>query len=88
MHKLDVTGLRSPSPILAVRRALVGLDLGQHLVVIGDDPAMIADIPAFCTNGGHSLIMAEHSNGSLRFELARGEIATPSAEIVPLRRAS
>lgn len=88
MQTLDVTGLGSPSFILAIRRVLLGLEVGAHLAVVGDAPEMIAEIPAFCTNGGHSLIMAEQRDGMLRFEIARGEIAQPSAEIVPLRRAS
>ncbi len=72
MTELDVTGLTRPRPILKIRRALMALNAGERLEVTGDDPALISDVPAFCAQSGHKLVMAHQHGKHLVFELARG----------------
>jgi len=73
MQRLDVSGLIRPAPIRQIRRALAALAAGERLEVAGDDPALIEDVPAFCMQAGHALIMArEQENGGLVFLIARG----------------
>lgn len=72
MIELDVTGLTRPAPILKIRRALMTLKAGERLEVTGDDPDLISDVPAFCTQAGHRLVMAHQHGKRLVFELARG----------------
>jgi tRNA 2-thiouridine synthesizing protein A len=45
---LDCRGQRCPLPVIALARRLPELELGQVLVVLADDPAAAADIPAWC----------------------------------------
>lgn len=73
MQRLDVSGLTRPAPIRHIRRALCGLAAGERLEIAGDDPALIEDIPAFCMQAGHALIMARDADdGGLVFLIARG----------------
>jgi len=73
MQRLNVCGLTRPTPILRLRRALCGLDAGEQLELTGDDPALVEDVPAFCAQAGHALIMArEGEDGRMVFEIARG----------------
>jgi tRNA 2-thiouridine synthesizing protein A len=42
---LDVMGLRCPIPVQRVRSALRSTQPGQTILVIGDDPESLHDIP-------------------------------------------
>lgn len=42
---LDVMGLRCPIPVQRVRTALRSMQTGQKILVIGDDPESLHDIP-------------------------------------------
>ena len=53
---LDATGLLCPLPVLKARKRLQGLQSGDILRVVADDPAAIIDIPHFCNETGHVLI--------------------------------
>ncbi|RMF15829.1 MAG: sulfurtransferase TusA family protein [Alphaproteobacteria bacterium] len=75
MHDLDVSGLRRPAPILKLRRLLKRLPPGERVRLVGDDPALVDDVPSYCAQAGHRLIHAEDSGGRLAFEIARGAIA-------------
>ncbi|GEQ97002.1 transcriptional regulator [Iodidimonas gelatinilytica] len=72
MHEIDVRGLQAPFPILKIRRALAAMEPGIKIKAIADDPALIADLPAFCQQAGHRLIMAHQQGSQLIFELERG----------------
>ncbi|GER07869.1 response regulator SirA [Iodidimonas muriae] len=72
MHEIDITGLKAPFPILKIRRALAAIEPGTKIKAIADDPALIADLPAFCQQAGHRLIMAHQQGSQLIFELERG----------------
>ncbi|AEI74847.1 sulfurtransferase TusA [Candidatus Moranella endobia] len=53
---LDVCGLRCPEPVMMVRKTVRGIDCGQTLLIIADDPATIRDIPIFCRFMEHTLL--------------------------------
>ncbi len=72
MHDLDVTGLRRPAPILKLRRLLKRLPPGEQVRLVGDDPSLVDDVPNYCAQAGHRLILAEDAGGRLAFEIARG----------------
>ena len=42
---LDVMGLRCPIPVQRVRATLRTMESGQTILVIGDDPESLHDIP-------------------------------------------
>ena len=88
MTRLDVRGSTGPEPVIRIRRALLGLAGGEILEVTADDKALIADLPAFCTNSGHRLIMAEALEDRMIFAIAaRESVAAPDGGGVAMLRA-
>ncbi|HEX2253134.1 MAG TPA: sulfurtransferase TusA family protein [Thermoanaerobaculia bacterium] len=65
---LDLRGLFCPLPVLLTDRALSPLAPGARLTVLGDDPAIHGDLPAWCAETGHRLVALEElPGGVLRF---------------------
>ncbi len=56
---IDLLGLKCPLPVLKIQKALKGLAKGDQLEVIANDPLAIIDVPAFCQESGHKLILQE-----------------------------
>lgn len=52
----DLRGLQCPLPVLKAAKRLAGMTPGSRLWIETTDPLAIIDIPAFCTESGHSLI--------------------------------
>jgi tRNA 2-thiouridine synthesizing protein A len=52
---LDARGQRCPLPVIALARRARDLDDGARLIVLADDPAAQADIPAWCRLKGHGV---------------------------------
>jgi tRNA 2-thiouridine synthesizing protein A len=50
---LDTRGLRCPLPVRLARARLRALPDGAVLQVVGDDPLIVLDMPAFCAQEGH-----------------------------------
>lgn len=65
-HRLDTTGTFCPVPILLTAREMAGLRPGEHLEVLGDDPAIREDLPAWCAQTGHRLVEMEEEGGLIR----------------------
>jgi tRNA 2-thiouridine synthesizing protein A len=60
-RRLDVTGTFCPLPILLAARELLRLAAGDRLEIVGDDPAILEDMPVWCERAGHRLVaIAEH----------------------------
>ena len=49
---VDVMGLRCPIPVQRVRTALRTMESGQTILVIGDDPESLHDIPKLLVRMG------------------------------------
>ena len=73
MVELDLRGLRCPLPALRTERALRGMQPGDRLSVLSDDPLAAIDIPHLCREGGHQLIEAAAEDGYRRFLIECGE---------------
>ncbi len=58
---LDATGLKCPLPVLKIRKRLAPLRAGQTLRVWTDDPAALLDVPHFCAEHGHSVVVSDDS---------------------------
>jgi tRNA 2-thiouridine synthesizing protein A len=56
---LDAKGLLCPLPVLKARKRLQALASGQILRVEADDPAAMIDMPHFCTEAGHTMVLTE-----------------------------
>lgn len=48
VHLLDCLGRPCPVPVIELARALPGLEVGESIDVLSDDPAARLDIPAWC----------------------------------------
>ena len=61
--KIDLIGLRCPIPVQRIRSALRNMEKGHRLIVIGDDPESLHDIPKLLERLGLDppLIAEEHS---------------------------
>jgi tRNA 2-thiouridine synthesizing protein A len=69
---LDTDGLRCPLPVLKARKALLGLEPGQRLLVTATDPLSVIDFPNFCREAGHVLIASEARDDRHVFLIERG----------------
>jgi TusA-related sulfurtransferase len=56
---LDVRGTFCPLPVLLTERRLRSLPAGARVAVVGDDPAIHGDVPAWCEETGHRLVELE-----------------------------
>jgi tRNA 2-thiouridine synthesizing protein A len=73
---LDVTGTFCPLPILLSVREMQSLAAGDVLELLGDDPAMLEDVPEWCDHAGHRLLQyVVEVDGRLRFLIEKGSRA-------------
>lgn len=54
--RLDVIGMRCPIPLLLTRQLVRTLAAGARVEVVGDDPEMLDDFPAWSEESGHRLL--------------------------------
>ena len=79
-HKLNALGLLCPLPVLFAVRDMKALEPGQVLEIVGDDPALRIDIPAWCHKAGHRLLQIEEDEGVIVCYVEKGNAAaTPGA---------
>ncbi len=74
---LDLRGLKCPLPALRAQKALRGMQPGETLTVLADDPAAWEEMPLFCEQSGHTLTAKERDepSGEMRFTLCcRAEV--------------
>ena len=67
---LDARGLKCPLPVLKLERRLGQLGPGAALTVLATDPIAGIDIPLYCTQNGHSCIVATGGD-VLKFEIVK-----------------
>ncbi len=72
-HTLDALGLRCPEPVMMVRKTVRGMQPGETLLIIADDPATMRDIPGFCRFMEHELVAQETGSLPYRYLLRKGE---------------
>jgi len=68
----DLKGLNCPLPVLKARKRLSRMRPGSRVWLETTDPLAAIDIPAFCTDSGHSLIETAPTVGGHRFLIERG----------------
>jgi TusA-related sulfurtransferase len=72
-HTLDVTGLLCPVPVLLTARAMASLEPGERLEIVGDDPDMLRDIPAWCDESGNRLLEIQQTGRRVRARVEKRE---------------
>lgn len=64
-QEIDARNLLCPLPVLKARKRLKGMEPGQVLKLIADDPAAVIDVPHFCNEQGYELLhVATPENGA------------------------
>ena len=80
-HKLNALGMLCPLPLLFAVRDIARLEPGQVLEIVGDDPGILEDVPAWCERAGHRLLEMEEEEGVIvcYVEKAAGGEAPPES---------
>jgi len=73
-HRLDVTGTFCPLPILLAVRAMRKLQTADLLEVVGDDVAILEDMPVWCERAGHRLVEMVQDEGTIRSLVEKGTV--------------
>jgi tRNA 2-thiouridine synthesizing protein A len=68
----DLRGLKCPLPVLKTRRRLKDMATGAELVIETTDPLAGIDIPHFCREEGHQLLLSERTPSGHRFVIRKG----------------
>lgn len=68
----DLKGLKCPLPVLRAKKRLAAMRPGTRLWLETTDPLAAIDIPAFCTDEGHSLVERQADGDGHRFLVERG----------------
>ena len=79
-HKLNTLGLLCPLPLLFAVRDIAGLETGQVLEIVGDDPGLYEDIPAWCDRVGHRLLGFEEEEGVIQCWIEKGDTPEDKAD--------
>ena len=75
MRLLDVVGQDGPLAILALKRFLQSLGEGEQLELWADRNVALNDIPTFCSNHHHRLLMAREQSGHLVVVIEKAPLA-------------
>ena len=74
VESLDCVGLFCPQPLFQTREAIDGLEPGQVLEMLSDDPAAEEDIKRFAKRTGNILLVFERlEDGVQRFLIKKKE---------------
>lgn len=68
----DLRGLNCPLPVLKARKRLSGMTAGARIWLETTDPLAVIDVPAFCSENGHTLVETEKADYGHRFLVERG----------------
>jgi tRNA 2-thiouridine synthesizing protein A len=70
---LDAEGLLCPLPVLRARKRLSVMTPGAVMRLRATDPASWVDVPHFCAQSGHQLLLAREEDGVRIYLIRRGE---------------
>lgn len=74
VESLDCVGLFCPQPLFQTREAMDGLNAGEILEMLSDDPAAEEDIKRFAKRTGNILLVFERlEDGVQRFLIKKKE---------------
>ncbi len=72
---LDVQGLPCPLPIVRLAELVLRLAPGTRVQLLGTDPALTTDLPAWCSATGHRLLSLKE----------QGTLVEAWVEVAPVR---
>lgn len=71
-ESLDCVGLLCPEPLFQTREAMDGIEVGDLLEVLADDPAAEEDLIRFAKRTGHEIVTIEDQGDYKRFLIRKG----------------
>lgn len=71
-HTLNALGMLCPLPLLFAARDMAELAPGQLLEIVGDDPGLLEDVPAWCQKAGHHLVTLDEDEGVIVCQVKKG----------------
>jgi len=71
-ESLDCVGLFCPEPLFQTREAMDGMQVGEVLEVLADDPAAEEDLTRFAKRAGHEVVSIEDQGDYKRFLIRKG----------------
>ena len=69
---LDLRGLKCPYPVIKTENQLAKLGPGALISIETTDPLSAIDIPHFCNESGHVLVLQEKLEAGHRFVIRKG----------------
>ncbi len=82
-HRLDVSGMQCPGPILKVKQVMEKLRQGEVLEVYATDVGFTCDVPAWCEKTGNRVLQVRPEGKGYFVEIVKGqEQQKSSMEIV------
>ncbi|CBL44321.1 SirA-like protein [gamma proteobacterium HdN1] len=72
-HQYDARGLLCPLPVIRVQSLVKKLPEGDIVEVVGTDPGILHDIPAWCRVHGHTVLSTEQRGKDYYVTLKVGE---------------
>lgn len=63
--RLDCRGLFCPEPVIRTAERVREMKAGEILEVVGTDPGLGIDLPAYCISHGHRLLAIERRGGEI-----------------------
>jgi tRNA 2-thiouridine synthesizing protein A len=76
---LDTSGTFCPVPIIETARAMKELAPGVQILVIGTDPGIATDMPAWCRSTKNELVELRREGKRILCWVRRGPLSPPKA---------
>ncbi|MBN9105889.1 MAG: sulfurtransferase TusA family protein [Propionibacteriaceae bacterium] len=70
---VDARGVSCPGPILAAKKQIGGVAVGNVMEVLATDSGTLKDIPAWCRKMGHDFLGSFEEAGSIHLFLRKSK---------------
>ncbi|HAM44498.1 MAG TPA: sulfurtransferase TusA family protein [Propionibacteriaceae bacterium] len=70
---VDARGVSCPGPILAAKKQISGVPVGNVMQVLATDSGTLKDIPAWCKKMGHEYLGSFEEAGSINLFLRKAK---------------
>jgi len=68
---VDARGVSCPGPIIAAKKAIGGVGVGELMEIQATDSGTLKDVPAWCKKLGHEYLGSVEDSGYLRLFLKK-----------------
>ena len=63
IHTVDASGLLCPMPIVRLSQKIREIGAGEVVRLVGTDPGILQDVPAWCKSTGNECIEVKEESG-------------------------